>query len=269
MKTLSNKVRLARLITLFLTICAFMTILTGTAFAADDGAVLYGDVDDSGSVNALDAALVLRHTVGISTIIDSAIADVDGSGNINALDAVMILKKTVGLIAAFPVEGNTTSMETKSLVVYFSWSGNTEEMANTIAEFTGSDLYALEPLNPYPEDYTACTEVALDERDSNARPAIADPLSSVSEYDVIFIGYPIWWHTAPMIVGTFLESYDLDEIDVYPFTQSASMDMEQFENSMAFIRECVGNGTVHDGLFSRYSNTSEITDYLSDNGLLK
>ncbi len=159
--------------------------------------------------------------------------------------------------------------EEKTLVVYFTWSSNTAGMAETIADLTGADTFEIVPVNPYPEEYTPCTEVALEERDNNARPEIQNLPASVSEYDNILIGYPIWWHTAPMIIGTFLENYDLTGIDVYPFTQSASMNTEQFEQSMDFVRGCAANATVHDGLFARPSDTSSIRSYLEQNGLTK
>ena len=124
-----------------------------------------------------------------------------------------------------------------------------------------------QPATPYPTDYDACGEVALAERDSNARPAIANLPATLDEYDVIFIGYPIWWHTAPMIVGTFLESYDLEGKEVYPFTQSASMDEEQFGNSMDFVRQSAGGAAVHDGLFARLADTQAIDEYLAASGL--
>lgn len=155
----------------------------------------------------------------------------------------------------------------KTLVVYFTWSSNTAGMAETIADLTRADTFEIVPVNPYPEEYTPCTEVALKERDDNARPAIENLPDSVSEYDNIIIGYPIWWHTAPMIIGTFLENYDLSGIDVYPFTQSASMNSEQFEQSMEFVRSRAGNGTVHEGLFARPSDGSAIASYLEQNGL--
>lgn len=161
------------------------------------------------------------------------------------------------------------SEEDKTLMVYFTWSSNTAGMAETIAELTGADTFEIVPVNPYPEEYTPCTEVALEERDNNARPAIQNLPASVSDYDNILIGYPIWWHTAPMIIGTFLENYDLAGIDVYPFTQSASMNAEQFEQSMEFVRGCAGSATVHDGLFTRPSDTAAITSYLEQNGLTK
>ena len=170
---------------------------------------------------------------------------------------------------AEPPENTDSEAAEKTLVVYFTWSSNTEGMAETIAELTSGDIFEIVPAKPYPENYNACTEVALAERDSNARPAIQNLPQSVSEYDNIIIGYPIWWHTAPMIIGTFLESYDLTGIDVYPFSQSASMDTEQFAQSMEFVRSCSGNAIVHDGLFTRPSNTGAITEYLEQNGLAK
>lgn len=167
----------------------------------------------------------------------------------------------------------TTSAETidtngKILIVYFSWSssGNTEKMAAYIQEQTGGDLLELEPLNPYPTDYGECGDVALVERDENARPEIANLPESISEYDTVFVGYPIWWHTAPMIIGTFLESYDLTGVEIYPFTQSASMDTEQFDNSMEFVRENANGANVHDGLFVEAEDTDGIWDYLTANG---
>ena len=159
--------------------------------------------------------------------------------------------------------------EGKILIAYFSWSNNTERMAEFIQSQTGGDLYEIVPVTPYPTEYTPTTEVAREERDKNARPAIKDLPESIAEYDRILIGYPIWWHTAPMIIGTFLEEYDLSGVDIYPFTQSASMNTEQFNQSMEFVRECAPGAVVHDGLFTRATNTNAITAYLTENGLVK
>ena len=157
----------------------------------------------------------------------------------------------------------------KTLIAYFSWSGNTEEMAAYIQEQTGGDLLEIQPVIPYPTDYSECGEVALAERDNDERPAIANLPDSIEEYDTIFIGYPIWWHTAPMIVGTFLESYDLTGVEVYPFTQSASMDEEQFENSMEFVRGSANGANVHDGLFAQADDREGILAYLTENGFME
>ena len=157
-----------------------------------------------------------------------------------------------------------------TLIVYFSWStsGNTEKMATYIHYQTGADVLELIPANPYPTDYNETGDVAKAERDDNARPEIANLPDSISEYDTILVGYPIWWHTAPMIIGTFLDAYDLTGVDIYPFSQSASMDTEQFANSMEFVRENAAGANVHDGLFVDSSDTDGIYSYLVDNGLV-
>ena len=109
----------------------------------------------------------------------------------------------------------------KVLIAYFSWGGTTRRMAQQVQAITGGDLFEIEPVNPYPTSYTPCTEVALEERDSNARPAIKNSVANWDEYDVVFLGGPVWWHTAPMILHTFAESYDFEGKTVVPFTTYA------------------------------------------------
>lgn len=164
------------------------------------------------------------------------------------------------------VKDNTDKENGKTLVAYFSWSGNTREMASYIAEQTNGELFEIQPKTPYPEDYQKTGDIAKEERDSNARPEIMNMPEDISEYDTIFIGYPIWWHTAPMVIGTFLENYDLTGVEVYPFTQSSSMDTDQFDNSMKFVRECASDANVHDGMFVEATDTDGIQSYLTENG---
>lgn len=142
-----------------------------------------------------------------------------------------------------------------------------ERRGDSVTNQTGGDLYEIVPVTPYPTEYTPTTEVAKEERDHDARPEIQNLPESIMEYDRILIGYPIWWHTAPMIIGTFLEAYDLGGVDIYPFTQSASMDTGQFNQSMQFVCSCAPGAVVHDGLFTRATNTDAITAYLEKNGL--
>lgn len=188
---------------------------------------------------------------------------------------------------------NTTFAGSSTLVVYFSMPettstdessmteeernstvtingetlGNTQYVAYVIQETTGADLFRIEPETPYPVDHDTLIDLAAEEQDSNARPAIKDQIENFEQYDTVFVGYPNWWHTAPMIIGTFLENYDLTGVDIYPFTQSASMNAEQFENSMDFVRENAPGANVHDGLFAHATDTEEIDGYLAENGL--
>lgn len=110
----------------------------------------------------------------------------------------------------------------KVLVAYFSWGGTTKRMAEQIQQVTGADIFRIEPTVPYPTEYTPCTEVALEEKNSNARPAIKDRLQNWDDYDVVFIGCPVWWWTTPMIIHTFCESYDFKGKTVVPFCTYAS-----------------------------------------------
>ena len=145
--------------------------------------------------------------------------------------------------------------------------GRLRPVADMIQSNVGGDLFSIQTAEVYPTDGGELIDYAAQEQEENARPELTSHIEDLDQYDIVFIGYPIWWHTAPMIIGTFLENYDLTGVDVYPFTQSASMDTEQFQNSMDFVRENAAGATVHDGLFVRPSDTAGIDSYLSENSL--
>ena len=116
----------------------------------------------------------------------------------------------------------------KSLVIYFSrpgnnWAvgyiekGNTEVIAEYIAEFTGAELFKCEPLKPYSEDYMKCTEEAMAYKKQDARPALTHYLDDISDYDVIYIGGPIYWGELPYDVYTELDRLDFSGKTVKPF----------------------------------------------------
>ena len=88
-----------------------------------------------------------------------------------------------------------------------------------------STLFEIEPVVPYPIEFSAAQEQASQEWSSNARPAIKTQISDIDEYDVIFIGYPIWNGNAPRIIYTFLDTYDLSDKQVYLFATSSSSSM--------------------------------------------
>ena len=156
----------------------------------------------------------------------------------------------------------STSKDGKILVAYFSWSGTSERIAKNIIAQTGADSFRIERAVPYSSDYqTTAYGDAMTEAQTNARPAIKDPLASVAQYDKIILCYPIWWHTAPMTVGTFLESYDLTGKKIYSVSQSASMDRSQYEESVTFIRGCAKGASVEEGIFSK-DNTA-IQNYVN------
>ena len=107
--------------------------------------------------------------------------------------------------------------DSKTLVVYYSRTGNTEAVAKHIQELTGADLFRVETVRDYPADYRETTDVAKKELNGNARPEIKGEVAGISEYDTIFIGFPIWWGTYPMCIASFLDTYDLGGKTVIPF----------------------------------------------------
>lgn len=116
--------------------------------------------------------------------------------------------------------------EEKILVAYFSCTGNTEKIAGYIADTLEADIYEIVPAEPYTEedlDYYDETSRAALEQDENskARPEIDGELENAEDYDVIYIGYPIWWGRLPKIIYTFLETYDFSGKYIVPFCSSA------------------------------------------------
>lgn len=113
----------------------------------------------------------------------------------------------------------------KTLVAYFSWTNNTEGIANRITEITGADKYEIIPKEPYGDEnsdyYNEDTRAYKEQYDSAARPEIDGTVRNMEQYDVIFLGYPIWYGKPPKIIYTFLESYDFTGKTIVPFCTSA------------------------------------------------
>lgn len=148
--------------------------------------------------------------------------------------------------------------EKKILVAFFSRAGenyavghiekgNTHIIAEMIAAETDGDLFHIEPVTPYPDDYTECTEVAKQELNVKARPAIKGDIK-VEDYDIIFIGYPNWWGDMPMPVYTFIEKHSWQGKTVIPFCTHEGSGLSGTENKLKAA--CQG-ATVLKGLAVR------------------
>lgn len=155
----------------------------------------------------------------------------------------------------------------KILVAYFSWGGTTQRMAQEIADQTGADLFRIEPAVPYPTEYTSCTEVAKAEKETDTRPAIADEVDNWEQYDIIFIGCPVWWHTAPMIINTFAESYDFEGKTVIPFCTYAATYRDETLARIVDLTPDAGHLTG-EGLTSGRINAEVIGAWLREIGIV-
>lgn len=120
-------------------------------------------------------------------------------------------------------------MSKNSLVAYFSASGVTAKAAWKLSEAVGADLYQIKPEVPYTSAdlnwMDKKSRSSLEMNDPSSRPAIAEKLPDMEKYDVIFIGFPIWWYVAPTIINTFLESYDFSGKIIVPFATSGGSGM--------------------------------------------
>ncbi len=163
-----------------------------------------------------------------------------------------------------------TETAAKSLVVYFSCTGNTKAVAQEISELTGADLYEIIPADPYTdEDLNYNNDNCRANREMNdpdARPAIGSDTIDISNYDTVFIGYPIWWGTMPRIINTFLDTYDLSDKTVMPFCTSGGSGISK---SVSDMKDQEPDADIRDGLRASGSSDSGINEWLNDIGLAK
>ena len=119
----------------------------------------------------------------------------------------------------------------KVLVAYFSASGVTKDVAQQLAEVTGGTLHEIKPAQPYTDadldwrDKQSRSSVEM--QDKSSRPAITDKLTNMQAYDVIYVGFPIWWYTYPTIINTFMETYDFKGKTVIPFATSGGSSIKK------------------------------------------
>ena len=125
----------------------------------------------------------------------------------------------------------------KKLVAYFSASGVTAKVAQTLAEAIGADIFEIAPKIPYTdadlnwmEDKARST---IEMNDPSSRPEIESKRDNMNEYDTIFVGFPIWWYVAPTIINTFLESYDMTGKTIIPFATSGTSGMGKTNERLA------------------------------------
>ncbi len=136
----------------------------------------------------------------------------------------------------------------KKLVAYFSASGVTGSVAEKLADEIGADLFEIVPEKPYTNadlDWqNSRSRSSVEMKDRNARPAIASKIDDVSRYDVIFVGFPIWWYREPSIVDTFMEAYDFSGKTIVPFATSGGSGLGDAPKNMQALAK---GSKVEDG----------------------
>ena len=150
----------------------------------------------------------------------------------------------------------------KVAVVYFSGTGNTKVIAEMIAEETDADIFEIVPAQAYTDadlNYNddSC-RANKEQNDNTARPEISNDLSATTEYDVIYLGHPIWWGTVPRIMQTYLETYDLSGATIYTFCTSGGSSIDR---SLSDLRGWYPALNIVDGKRLNDASNSDIKDF--------
>lgn len=153
--------------------------------------------------------------------------DMNGDGRWNVFDLCLMKREVL----------KQMEHQNDTLVVCFSRTGNTEKIADHIIDLTNADSYVIEAAVPYTDADIRYQDnncrANMEQSDKTVRPEIAEPIESIDSYDVIYIGYPIWWGEEPRIIDTFLESYDFSDKIVVPFCTSGSSGIAVSEQNIA------------------------------------
>ena len=171
------------------------------------------------------------------------------------------------------------------LVAYFSWAdnailaddvdavaspsvippGNVQQLAGWVQEETGGDLFPIQVTEPYSSDWDECLDRANQERRDDARPKLEESVENLSDYDTVFLGYPIWWGIAAWPVDSFVEANDFTGKTVIPFCTSASSGLG---DSGALLAEMAGTGDWQEGMrFRSGADEADVQEWVSGLGL--
>lgn len=167
-----------------------------------------------------------------------------------------------------PDNPDTPSGDSNILIAYFTRTNNTGTIAERIAELTGGTLYRIETVEPYPEDYTECTEVAREQLENGTRPELSGTVEDMDQYDIIFVGCPVWWGDAPMPIWSFLENdeYDFAGKTVIPFCTYASTGRDA---TLQRIVDLTPDSKHLDGFGTSGRNINGVESWLREIGIIE
>lgn len=180
---------------------------------------------------------------------------------------------------AVEMEGSIVDTEQKkdtgkgngnTLIVFFSWGGNTKGIAQEIQSQTGADLFEIELVHPYSDDYDTVLDEAQRDQNEQARPEIKNHVDNIEKYETILLGYPNWWASIPMPIASFLEEYDFSGKTIVPFCSHGGGRSGQ---SLTAIAKLAPQSEIGEGLAVSYSGGSSLPDdigkWLEQNGVAK
>lgn len=157
----------------------------------------------------------------------------------------------------------------KILVAYFSASGVTKNAAEKLAKAANADLFEIKPVRPYTDAdlnwMDKKSRSTIEMNDLSSRPEIANTCENMGSYDVVFVGFPVWWYIEPRIIDTFLESYDFSGKTVIPFATSGGSGLGKTAEN--FKKILGANVTVKDGKMLNRTSEADLKDWIKSLGL--
>ena len=154
----------------------------------------------------------------------------------------------------------------KVLVAYFSASGTTKKVAENLSDAIGADLFEVVPESPYTKAdlrwINPKSRSSVEMKNRSCRPAIASSVNDISQYDVIFPGFPIWWYREPSIIDTFAEAYDFSGKTIVPLATSGSSDIGESGRNIAMLAK---GAKVEEGKrFSKRASSEELKSWAGE-----
>lgn len=181
------------------------------------------------------------------------------------LMAFSLLTGGAAKVAAQTQEAQT--MTPKILIAYYSWSGNTKEVAEAIQKEIGGDLFEIQTVQSYPEEYRATTTQAKKEINEGYKPALKAKVENIAQYDTVFIGSPNWWGTIAPAVSSFIAENDLNRKTVIPFITHGGGGVQNTVRDLT--AQCQGCSVKQDGWVGYGSRTMGISGWLKELGFKK
>ena len=189
----------------------------------------------------------------------ATLAEDKGSFNIG----IRLVRNAVSGFGSVTGEGTQVSGGSgeKVLIAFFSWGGNTKGIAEEIQSQTGADLFEIELVNPYSDDYNTVLDEAQRDQNIQARPEIKNKVENMEQYDTIILGYPNWWASIPMPIASFLEEYDFTGKTIIPFCSHGG---GRFGQSLTAIAKLAPNAVMGEALSVHYSGGSSLSEDVAD-----
>lgn len=167
-------------------------------------------------------------------------------------------------------ETSDSITDKKILVAYFSWAenaepadmdaltsasvaapGNVSQLASWVGEQTGGDLFSIQAAEPYPADWDGCLDRANKEKSNGSRPELKQTATDMEDYDIVFIGYPNWWYSCPMIIFSFIEAHDLSGKQIYLFCSHGTGGLAE---SVDDIKGALPDSDISENVFDAYED---------------